>query len=134
MVPFVFSVGVQPCTHLRGQIFRHLVPYESIDDDRQNKTILYCTHLGLSYGILKLVFFYGVGLSDEVKSPGICLWRGASTLKFASNMTAVALTYLGPLIVIAILNFLIVKSLRTPNPVIQGNSHISTTRLKGIGG
>lgn len=78
---------------------------------------------------LSLVF-YGVGLSDEVKSPGICLWRGASTLKFASNMTAVALTYLGPLIVIAILNFLIAKSLRTPNPVIQGNSHISTTRLK----
>ena len=78
---------------------------------------------------LSLVF-YGVGLSDEVKSPGICLWRGASTLKFASNMTAVALTYLGPLIVIAILNFLIVKSLRTLNPVIQGNSHISTTRLK----
>ena len=76
------------------------------------------------------LFFYGVGLSDEVKSPGICLWRGASTLRFASNMTAVALTYLGPLIVIAILNFLIVKSLRTANPVIQGNSHISTTRLK----
>lgn len=74
--------------------------------------------------------FYGVGLSDEVKSPGICLWRGAITLKFASNMTAVALTYLGPLIVIAILNFLLVKSLRTPNPVFQGNSHISTTRLK----
>lgn len=76
---------------------------------------------------LSLVF-YGVGLSDEVKSPGICVWRGASALKFASNMTAVALTYLGPLI--AILNSLIIKSLRTPNPVIQGNSHISSTRLK----
>ena len=129
MVPFIFSVGVQPCTHLRGQIFRHLVPYESIDDDRQSKTIFFVLTWAFPMAFLSLVF-YGVGLSDEVKSPGICVWRGASALKFASNMTAVALTYLGPLIVIAILNSLIVKSLRTPNPVIQGNSHISSTRLK----
>jgi len=52
LVPFLFSIGVEPRTHLSGQICRHSVPYENIDDDRKNQSNFYLAYMDLPYGIL----------------------------------------------------------------------------------
>ena len=54
-----------------------------------------------------------------------------SRLAGTINLTTFfVLFYLAPLIIITILNFRIMKSLRRTNPVIQGNSQNNTTRRK----
>ena len=74
---------------------------------------------------------YDVRPAKEAERPWICFWGELNALLlFAYSMVEVVLLYLLPLIIVAILNVWIVKSLRKRNPAIQENSHISITRNK----
>ena len=74
---------------------------------------------------------YDVRPAKEAERPWICFWGELNALLlFTYSMVEVVLLYLVPLIIVAILNVWIVKSLRKTNPAIQENSHISITRNK----
>lgn len=84
--------------------------------------------------VFSLVFFipgwFEVRLGKETEKPRICSPRKVNALYSAYTVVGLFSLYFLPLIIIAILNICIIKSLRKSNPVIQGSSLSSATRHK----
>ena len=68
--------------------------------------------------------------AEKVERPYICVGYRSRLAGTVYLTTFFALFYLAPLIIITILTFRIMKSMRRTNPVIQGNSQNNTTRRK----